>query len=68
MLYTIQLYDHRVFDIFRFVNGSSRHEEYRFFHWAAIDTFIYFSHQLLTIPPPMWINAAHRHGTKVLGM
>lgn len=51
----------------RFVNGSPKHEEYRFFHWAGIDTFVYFSHQLVTIPPPVWINSAHLHGTKVLG-
>ncbi|XP_021931966.1 cytosolic endo-beta-N-acetylglucosaminidase isoform X2 [Zootermopsis nevadensis] len=44
-----------------------RHAEYRFFHWAGIDTFVYFSHQLVTIPPPVWINSAHLHGTKVLG-
>jgi len=50
------------------VNGSTKHDEYRFFHWAGIDTFIYFSHQLVTIPPPVWINSAHLHGTKVLGM
>jgi hypothetical protein len=52
----------------RFVNGSTKHNEYRFFHWAGIDTFIYFSHQLVTIPPPVWINSAHLHGTKILGM
>lgn len=51
----------------RFVNGSTKHNEYRFFHWAGIDTFIYFSHQLVTIPPPVWINSAHLHGTKILG-
>ncbi|XP_069697493.1 cytosolic endo-beta-N-acetylglucosaminidase isoform X4 [Periplaneta americana] len=51
----------------RFVHGSKKHDEYRFFHWAGIDTFIYFSHQLVTIPPPVWINSAHLHGTKVLG-
>lgn len=54
--------------VFRFVNGSTRHDEYRFFHWAGIDTFVYFSHQLVTIPPPVWINSAHLHGTKILGM
>jgi mannosyl-glycoprotein endo-beta-N-acetylglucosaminidase len=53
---------------FRFVNGSTKHDEYRFFHWAGIDIFVYFSHQLVTIPPLVWINAAHLHGTKVLGM
>ena len=32
-----------------------------------IDTFVYFSHKLVTIPPYGWINAAHTHGVKVLG-
>ena len=32
-----------------------------------IDTFVYFSHHLITIPPPCWIDAAHRNGVPVLG-
>ncbi|KAK3912033.1 Cytosolic endo-beta-N-acetylglucosaminidase [Frankliniella fusca] len=51
----------------RFVNGSGAHGEYRFFHWAGIDTFIYFSHHLLTVPPLSWINSGHLHGVPVLG-
>ena len=27
-------------------------DSYYFRHWANIDTFVYFSHHLLTIPPP----------------
>ncbi|KAJ8890084.1 hypothetical protein PR048_009591 [Dryococelus australis] len=50
-----------------FVNGSTKHDEYRFFHWAGIDTFVYFSHHFITIPPPVWVNAAHLHGVKILG-
>lgn len=51
----------------RFLEGSSNYDSYRFHHWHHIDTFVYFSHHLVTIPPPGWINAAHRHGVKVLG-
>jgi mannosyl-glycoprotein endo-beta-N-acetylglucosaminidase len=35
--------------------------------WDLIDTFVYFSHHLITIPPPCWIDAAHRNGVPVLG-
>lgn len=33
--------------------------------WQYIDLFIYFSHTRFTIPPPMWTDAAHRHGVPV---
>ncbi|GAA5823597.1 hypothetical protein JCM11251_000691 [Rhodosporidiobolus azoricus] len=36
-------------------------------HWELVDTFIYFSHHRVSLPPPGWIRAAHTHGTKVLG-
>ena len=32
-----------------------------------VDTFIYFSHKLVCVPPPTWINTMHRNGVKVLG-
>ncbi|XP_046677910.1 cytosolic endo-beta-N-acetylglucosaminidase 1 [Homalodisca vitripennis] len=51
----------------RFCTGSSNIDTYRFFNWAAIDLFIYFSHKLVTIPPQGWLNAGHIHGVPVLG-
>ncbi|XP_013403373.1 cytosolic endo-beta-N-acetylglucosaminidase [Lingula anatina] len=51
----------------RFVQGSDDCNSYRFFHWQSIDTFVYFSHYFITIPPPGWTNAAHRHGVPMLG-
>jgi hypothetical protein len=30
-----------------------------------VDVFVYFSHHLVTVPPPGWIHAAHKHGVKV---
>uniref|UniRef100_A0ABD2WL15 Cytosolic endo-beta-N-acetylglucosaminidase n=1 Tax=Trichogramma kaykai TaxID=54128 RepID=A0ABD2WL15_9HYME len=51
----------------RFIDGSNNHNSYHFYHWHIIDTFIYFSHHFVTIPPFGWINAAHEHGVKILG-
>ncbi|XP_065345502.1 cytosolic endo-beta-N-acetylglucosaminidase [Cloeon dipterum] len=51
----------------RFVYGSDKHADYRFFHWAGVDIFVYFSHKFVTIAPPVWVNAAHLHGVLILG-
>ncbi|KAF9266577.1 hypothetical protein L218DRAFT_956359 [Marasmius fiardii PR-910] len=40
---------------------------YTFNFWSLCDTFVYFSHYRVTIPPPGWITAAHRQGVKILG-
>ena len=29
--------------------------------------FIYFGHYTVTIPPPAWIDIAHKHNVKMLG-
>jgi mannosyl-glycoprotein endo-beta-N-acetylglucosaminidase len=53
----------------RFVGGCSNLAQipYAFCHWAAIDTFVYFSHHLVTVPPVGWVSAAHTNGVRVLG-
>ncbi|KAI0755992.1 glycosyl hydrolase family 85-domain-containing protein [Irpex lacteus] len=40
---------------------------YTFNFWSLCDTFIYFAHHRVTIPPSGWTTAAHRHGVKMLG-
>lgn len=36
--------------------------------WSSIDLFIYFGHKReIIIPPPWWMNAAHRNNIPVLG-
>ena len=55
------------YQVDRFVQGMQTVEDYHFYHWHLIDAFIYFSHNLVTIPPPSWTNAAHQHGVLSLG-
>jgi mannosyl-glycoprotein endo-beta-N-acetylglucosaminidase len=45
--------------------GGGNPDAYGIWHWHLVDVFVYFSHYLVTIPPPCWINAAHLHGVKV---
>lgn len=49
----------------KFVQGKEGMDGYILWHWHLIDVFVYFSHSLVTIPPPGWINAAHKHGVPV---
>ncbi|KAK9806678.1 hypothetical protein WJX73_007371 [Symbiochloris irregularis] len=51
----------------RYAQGDDDPCQFRLHHWHSIDIFVYFSHKLVAIPPPGWINCAHRHGTPVLG-
>ncbi|KAL0341239.1 UNVERIFIED_CONTAM: Cytosolic endo-beta-N-acetylglucosaminidase 1 [Sesamum radiatum] len=50
-----------------FVQGGTNADAYAIWHWYLIDVFVYFSHNLVTLPPPCWTNTAHTHGVKVLG-
>nr|XP_051198379.1 cytosolic endo-beta-N-acetylglucosaminidase 1-like isoform X2 [Lolium perenne]XP_051198382.1 cytosolic endo-beta-N-acetylglucosaminidase 1-like isoform X3 [Lolium perenne]XP_051198387.1 cytosolic endo-beta-N-acetylglucosaminidase 1-like isoform X4 [Lolium perenne] len=47
--------------------GGANPNAYALWHWHLMDVFVYFSHYLVTLPPPCWTNAAHLHGVKVLG-
>ncbi|SPO37652.1 uncharacterized protein PSFLO_03128 [Pseudozyma flocculosa] len=40
---------------------------YSFEHWHLADTFIYFAHHRISLPPVGWVEAANRHGTKIIG-
>ncbi|THU51665.1 hypothetical protein C4D60_Mb06t33450 [Musa balbisiana] len=47
------------------VQGGGNPDAYAIWHWHLMDVFVYFSHYLVTLPPPCWTNAAHTHGVKV---
>uniref|UniRef100_A0A182N0C3 Cytosolic endo-beta-N-acetylglucosaminidase TIM barrel domain-containing protein n=1 Tax=Anopheles dirus TaxID=7168 RepID=A0A182N0C3_9DIPT len=49
------------------VRGAGQWVDYRFYNWAAIDIFCYFSHNFVTVPTLQWLNCAHRNGVKVIG-
>uniref|UniRef100_A0A8C9Z207 Cytosolic endo-beta-N-acetylglucosaminidase n=1 Tax=Sander lucioperca TaxID=283035 RepID=A0A8C9Z207_SANLU len=51
----------------RFAQGTNTEAPYAFYHWQYIDIFNYFTHKMVTIPPAVWTNAAHKHGVVVLG-
>ena len=48
-------------------NSKGDPTSFSIYHWHLIDIFVYFSHHLVTIPPPGWINITHRHGVQCLG-
>uniref|UniRef100_A0A1J3CL91 mannosyl-glycoprotein endo-beta-N-acetylglucosaminidase n=1 Tax=Noccaea caerulescens TaxID=107243 RepID=A0A1J3CL91_NOCCA len=51
----------------KWIQGCENDAGYAIWHWYLMDIFVYFSHSLVTLPPPCWTNTAHRHGVKVLG-
>ncbi|XP_077979787.1 cytosolic endo-beta-N-acetylglucosaminidase-like [Glandiceps talaboti] len=51
----------------RFAQGTNTSDYYHHYHWQYLDSFIYFSHYFVTIPPPGWTNTAHKHGVLMLG-
>ncbi|KAI9657088.1 MAG: hypothetical protein M1821_003254 [Bathelium mastoideum] len=42
-------------------------EQYSCQYLQFVDTFTYFSHRLVSVPPPAWTNSLHRNGVKSLG-
>ncbi|KAL6763605.1 glycoside hydrolase, partial [Haematococcus lacustris] len=51
----------------RWVQGWPSADTFNQWRWEAADVFVYFSHQLVTLPPPGWVTAARQNGVKVLG-
>jgi hypothetical protein len=46
---------------------SQDDEMYTCEYLQFVDTFVYFSHKLVCVPPPTWTNTLHRNGVKALG-
>ena len=42
-------------------------EQYSCNYLQFVETFVYFSHRLVSVPPPTWTNTCHRNGVIVLG-
>lgn len=42
-------------------------EQYTCERLQFVEAFVYFSHKLVTVPPPSWVNLLHRSGVPVLG-
>ncbi len=58
-------------DAHLFGDGQGMHTSgpaYRHCHWQATDILCYFSHALVTLPPPGWTAAAHRNNTMVIAV
>lgn len=48
-------------------NTRSASNVYNFGWWQYTDVSYYFDHRLLTVPPTVWTNAAHKNGVLSLG-
>lgn len=42
-------------------------EMYACEYLQSVESFVYFSHKLVCVPPPTWTNTLHRNGVRVLG-
>uniref|UniRef100_A0A915JJB3 Mannosyl-glycoprotein endo-beta-N-acetylglucosaminidase n=1 Tax=Romanomermis culicivorax TaxID=13658 RepID=A0A915JJB3_ROMCU len=51
----------------KFCGGCPSEDPYYLTAWPYIDIFVYFSHNLVTIPTVGWTNCAHLHNVSVLG-
>jgi endo-beta-N-acetylglucosaminidase D len=45
--------------------SSATGNVYNFFNWQYVDSVYYYAHYLLSVPPTVWVNAAHRNGVPV---
>ncbi|KAI8371465.1 glycosyl hydrolase family 85-domain-containing protein [Radiomyces spectabilis] len=50
-----------------YIQGSNYQTIYNSQYLHYVDTFIYFSHSRVAIPPVNWTNTCHRNGVKMLG-
>ncbi|GFH22376.1 glyco_hydro_85 domain-containing protein [Haematococcus lacustris] len=50
--------------VYKWVQGWPSADTFNQWRWEAADVFVYFSHQLVTLPPPGWVTAARQNGVK----
>ncbi|KAK4518975.1 uncharacterized protein ATC70_009202 [Mucor velutinosus] len=51
----------------KYIQGNDYQDIYYIQYWHLADTFVYFSHERVSIPPVNWTNACHRNGVQCLG-
>jgi hypothetical protein len=47
--------------------SASTGNVYNFSYWQYVDLFYYYLHELVSVPPTVWVDAAHRNGVAALG-